>query len=185
MLFVGVILGDNCGGSGVLVQSVNAGPTPMTLVDSEIGLPNCNTSSQVQIWQLSHPPIDPLLPITVALDAPIGSLHSAAYDFVGVDLANPIRATAKGNGDPSSATSVLTVDSEPGDLVFDIIGQGKGLTGTGGAQTKTFTANNSMGFTLDNSGGSTMVGADLASMVWQFVGPDYWASIGVALRPAQ
>jgi hypothetical protein len=185
VLFVSVVIGDSCaGGGGALVQSVMAGPMPLSRVDQVVGLPNCTGGTKTELWKLARPPVDAQLPITVALDSLASSMHSGAFDFIGVDTTDPIRAVAKGSGAETSTTSSLTVDSEPGDLVFDVIGQGKGFTGTGVSQTEVFHINHSMANTLDNSAASTMTGGDLATLVWQFVGPDYWQSIAVALRPA-
>jgi hypothetical protein len=184
VLFVTVQLGGNCAPGGPNVQAVMAEATPMVRVDQIVGLPGCNDNSKTELWQLVDPPVAALLQITVALDGTAASLHSAAFDFVGVDRQDPVRATSKMSGDSQSLSSSVTIDSEPGDLVFDVIGQGNHINQPGATQTQLFDDNHGNTFTLDNTAASTKVGLDVTVMTWEFGGPDFWQSMAVALRPA-
>jgi hypothetical protein len=119
--------------------------------------------------------------VLITLSGAVQNAHSGAMVFTGVDQDTPVRASASASGVGTAST--VTVESAPGDLVVNTVGQGSKIGEPGPGQTERFIRNVDASATLNNSAGSTAPGTGSVTMTWTFPSPDEWQTIALSLRP--
>lgn len=180
-LVVSVQLGSDCDTLVPNVTSVTYGGLPLTRITTITGTPCGMTTTRSDQWQLVAPPTG-AHDIDVVLAGQASTIHSGALAFVGIDQTTPVRATAIARG--AGTASSVTVNSAPGDLVVNTVGQGGAITAPGMGQTQRFRNNVSGVNTLNNSGASTAAVATMAqTMTWTFQNTDEWQTISSSLQP--
>jgi hypothetical protein len=180
-LLVSVQLGSNCTAAVPAVLGVSYGGLALTRITTILGTPCGMTTTRSDQWQLVAPPVD-TSDVVVTLAGAGNTIHSGALAFAGIDQTTPVRATAIARG--AGTQSAVDVTSQPGDLVVNTVGQGRGIDAPGAGQTERFKRNASGGNTLDNSAASTATATGTTTtMTWVFAGTDEWQSISAVLQP--
>jgi len=180
-LVVTVQLGSPCAGTVPEVTSVTYGNLALTRITTITGTPCGMNTTRSDQWQLVAPPLG-TNDVDVVLGGPALTVHSAALAFVGIDQMTPVRATAIARGNGTAST--VSVNSAPGDLVVNTVGEGGKIGAPGTGQTLRFLDNNSGGDTLDNSAASTQTAAGTSTtMTWTFTDQDEWQTISSSLQP--
>lgn len=180
-LVVSVQLGSNCTALVPDVTSVTFANLAMARTTTITGTPCGMTTTRSDQWQLVAPPTG-TNDVDIVLAGPAQTVHSGALAFVGIDQTTPVRASAIARG--SGLASTVTVNSAPGDLVVNTIGQGDRIVAPGQGQTLRFLNNSSGADTLDNSAASTAVATGASTtMTWTFGTADEWQTISLSLQP--
>ncbi len=180
-LIVTVQLGSMCAGTVPDVTSVAYDGVPLARITSITGTPCGMTTTRSDQWQLIAPAVG-AHDVAVVLAGSALTVHSGALAFAGIDQTTPVRATAIARG--AGTASTVTVNTAPGDLVVDTVGQGSKILAPGAGQTQRFLDNISGSDTLDNAAASTAIATGpTATMIWTFAASDEWQTIATSLQP--
>lgn len=180
VMLVAVLLGAGC--STVLtpvIQSITYDGRPLRPIASVQGVPCGAAGTRSEQWLLESPPTG-RHEVQISLSSPANSIHSNAMILGDVDQAMPVRSFAADTG--AGESSRVTLQSAPGDLVVNVVGQGNSILDPGLTETTRFRANIDSSNTLNNSAGSTAPGAPQVESSWTFGRSDQWQSISVSLR---
>jgi hypothetical protein len=186
MLVMFVALGSDCPPGNPYLADITmfryAGMSA-TRVDRLQGTPCYPNASSSEVWVLPNPPVGSS-DVVLSISTSVKSIHSSALVLTGVDQTNPSRGCGKQS--QTGDTSVISLASDPNDLVVSYIAQGKGITGPGSNATLVYLDNVNDFTTLNNSAASTLPGSDTDVVTtWSFVGTDEWEAIACSLRRAR
>jgi hypothetical protein len=182
-LLVAIGVSTSCGDPSrtVSVESVTYGK-PLGPIVEILGTP-CNLmATRSALWGLASPDAG-TADVVITLGGSMPAIHGGAVVLAGVDLADPVRASVTGADSGSGA--LLSVSSDPGDLVVSYFGHGWTIDSPGAGQSKVFIQRGSTMYTLDNSSMSTAPGAaPSVTMDWNAGVMDQWQMIAASMRPA-
>lgn len=139
------------------VGNVTYGGTPMTQIA------NVAEGKRIQLYRLKAPATGTADVVVTIEGTQANKAAIGVVSLEGVSQSDPDDATVSTAG--QQATSSLTVASETGDLVMDVLATEKTITGPGAGQTLRWKAAAEPG---KESAGSTEPGADSVDMSWDF-----------------
>lgn len=179
-LVVAVGLPSNCATTVPDIVAITFDGVALAPINAILGTPCGMATTRSVQWGVIAPDVG-LHDVTVVLggSAP-QSIHSGAVSFTGIDQAAPVRASATNRG--FGTTSTVDVASQPGDIVFDSVGQGDRVRFPGAPATARYRNNVDASATLNNSAGSTTQATDpTTTMGWTFGADDEWQTIATSL----
>jgi hypothetical protein len=183
ILLVTAQVGDQANDPPVAtVAGITYGGLALMPVATIVGIPGNSNVTRSELWMAIAPAVGTNT-IQVTISSVMPTLESGAAQLIGIDQVSPVRAMASMSGDGPSSS--VTVDALPGDLVFDVVGQGDVILLPGAGQSQVWLHNMSSGDTLDNSAASAEIAtATSVTLSWTFKHTDYWQEIAVSLVPS-
>jgi len=159
----------------------NMAMTPIGGVQDIPGFPEAGPTSSLQ-YGLASPSFN-AGDLVILLASPGNSIHVSAMFFTGVNQTSPVRDFETSTGHAIGST--VTVNSEIGDLVESVTGQGNFVDGTAGVPPIVFVDNTASDTTLDNAAGLVVSGMSPTTIVaWSYRDVDYFETMAASLEPA-
>ncbi|HTR53724.1 MAG TPA: hypothetical protein VMJ10_23685 [Kofleriaceae bacterium] len=170
---------------GPTIDSVTYGGAQLNMLVAIAGIPAANddTSTLTEQWWLAAPQLESG-DLMVVLGSVGSSTHLSAMFFAGVNQQQPFHDKQTITGDDTS--SMITVATNPDEIVESVTGQGNSIIGPGSGSTSAFEDNGTNGDSLDNAWGSITPSAGSNTTVQWLYDPgiaDGFQTVAASLRP--